>query len=210
MRMVVAKKSIRQMLQWTQRLLFVCGFSLLGYCGFVVVEAWMFQRQANQELEQRLHAERAVHAAATREAPQDVPKAPPAIGPDGLIGRIEIARLGVSAIVLEGTDNKTLRHGVGHIRNTALPGQPGNAGLAAHRDTFFRPLKDIRQDDIIRVTTVNGDYRYRVVSTRVLNPTDVWVLKPTATEILTLVTCHPFYFVGSAPNRFIVQAERVT
>ena len=210
MRMVVAKKSIRQMLQWTQRLLFVCGFSLLGYCGFVVVEAWMFQRQANQELEQRLHAERAVHAAATREAPQDVPKAPPAIGPDGLIGRIEIARLGVSAIVLEGTDNKTLRHGVGHIRNTALPGEPGNAGLAAHRDTFFRPLKDIRQDDIIRVTTVNGDYRYRVVSTRVLNPTDVWVLKPTATEILTLVTCHPFYFVGSAPNRFIVQAERVT
>src|SRR5688572_1637101 len=210
MRMVVAKKSIRQMLQWTQRLLFVCGFSLLGYCGFVVVEAWMFQRQANQELEQRLNAERAVHAAATREAPQDVPKAPPAIGPDGLIGRIEIARLGVSAIVLEGTDNKTLRHGVGHIRNTALPGQPGNAGLAAHRDTFFRPLKDIRQDDIIRVTTVNGDYRYRVVSTRVLNPTDVWVLKPTATEILTLVTCHPFYFVGSAPNRFIVQAERVT
>jgi sortase A len=210
MRMVVAKKSLRQILRWTQRLLFACGFFLLGYCGFVAVDAWMFERRANQQLEQRLDAERSVHAAAPRDESHAVPKAPPVVGPDGLIGRIEISRLGLSAIVLEGTDNKTLRHGVGHIRNTALPGQPGNAGLAAHRDTFFRPLKDIRQDDIIRVTTVNGDYRYRVVSTRVLNPTDVWVLKPTGTEILTLVTCHPFYFVGSAPNRFIVQAERVT
>ena len=210
MRMVIARRSLKQMLQWTQRLLFVCGFSLLGYCGFVVVEAWMFQRQASQELEQRLNAERSVHAAEPRDESHIIPKAPPAIRPDGLIGRIEIARLGLSAIVLEGTDKKTLRHGVGHIRNTALPGQPGNAGLAGHRDTIVRPLKDIRQEDIIRVTTLSGDYRYRVVSTRVLNPTEVWVLKPTGTEILTLVTCHPFYFVGSAPNRFVVQAERIT
>jgi sortase A len=132
-----------------------------------------------------------------------------AIGPDGLIGRIEIPRLGLSAIVAEGTDRTTLRRAVGHVPGTALPGQPGNAGLTGHRDTFFRPLRNVLQNDIITVTTLGGEYRYRVVSTRVVKPTEVSVLQPTGNEILTLVTCHPFYFVGAAPNRFIVRAERV-
>jgi len=82
-------------------------------------------------------------------------------------------------------------------------------GISGHRDTFFRPLKDIRQDDIITLTTLGGEYRYRVLSTKVVSPYDVWVLDPTSTEVLTLVTCYPFYFVGSAPDRFIVRAERV-
>ena len=81
--------------------------------------------------------------------------------------------------------------------------------ISAHRDTFFRPLRNIRQDDVITVTTPLGEYRYRVVSTSVVGPDDVAVLNPTATEILTLVTCYPFYFVGPAPERFIVRAERV-
>jgi sortase A len=136
-------------------------------------------------------------------------EAPPAIGPDGLIGRIKIPRIGLSAIVFSGTDKKTLRQAVGHIRSTALPGHPGNAGLAGHRDRFFRPLKDIRKDDIITVTTLRGEYSYRVVSTRVVAPTEISVLLPTGTETLTLVTCYPFYFVGSAQERFIVRAKRV-
>jgi sortase A len=121
----------------------------------------------------------------------------------------EIARLGLSVIIIEGDDGKTLRRAAGHVRGTALPGQLGNVGITAHRDTFFRPLRNIQLDDVITLTTLQGEYRYRVVSTKVVRPADVAVLDSTGGEILTLVTCHPFYFVGAAPNRFIVRAERV-
>ena len=90
-----------------------------------------------------------------------------------------------------------------------MPGQPGNVGIAGHRDTFFRPLRNIQRDDIITLTTLRGEYRYRVVSTKMVSPADVAVLNPDGKEILTLVTCYPFYFVGSAPKRFIVRAARV-
>jgi sortase A len=102
-----------------------------------------------------------------------------------------------------------LRRAVGHIAGTALPGQTGNIGIAAHRDTFFRPLRNIRRDDVITLTTLGGEYHYRVVSTKIVDPNDVAVLNSDGKEILTLVTCYPFYFIGSAPNRFIVRAARV-
>jgi sortase A len=127
----------------------------------------------------------------------------------GLIGRIDIPRLGVSAIVIEGDGTTTLRRAVGHIPGTALPGEPGNVGISGHRDTFFRPLRNIRRNDIVTLTTLQGEYRYRVLSTRIVTPNNVAVLDPSTNETLTLVTCYPFYFVGSAPNRFIVRAERV-
>lgn len=210
MRLVVSKSSLKGILKWVQRVLFACAIALLGYCGIVLVDAWIFQKRESGNLERLLTDQRA----ANKSRPQTGSAAPlaatPAIGPDGLIGRIEIPRLGLSAIVAEGTDKTTLRRAVGHIPGTAMPGQPGNAGLAGHRDTFFRPLRDILQNDFIMLTTLRGEYRYRVVSTRVVKPTEVSVLHPTGNEILTLVTCHPFYFVGAAPNRFIVRAERVT
>jgi sortase A len=112
-------------------------------------------------------------------------------------------------IVAEGTTSKVLRHAVGHIAGTALPGQAGNIGIAGHRDSFFRPLRNIQQEDVIELTTARGIYRYRVVSTKVVKPEDTAVLDSDGREILTLVTCYPFYFVGSAPERFIVRAERV-
>jgi sortase A len=90
-----------------------------------------------------------------------------------------------------------------------LPGQPGNIGISGHRDTLFRPLRNIRQDDIITLTAVAGDFRYRVVSISIVSPSDVGVLDPSTHEVLTLVTCYPFYFVGAAPERFIVRAVRV-
>jgi sortase A len=90
-----------------------------------------------------------------------------------------------------------------------LPGQLGNVGIAGHRDTFFRPLRNIRQGDMIALTTLEGEYRYRVVSTSVVSPSEVSVLRPTGEEVLTLVTCYPFYYVGSAPERFIVRAKIV-
>jgi sortase A len=124
----------------------------------------------------------------------------------GLIGRIEVPRIKMSAVAREGIDVRTLRVAVGHIPGTALPGQPGNAGFAAHRDTFFRPLKSVREGDEIVVTTPGGVYRYAVTGTSIVEPRDVAVLEPTADAILTLVTCYPFEYIGNAPQRFIVRA----
>ena len=125
-----------------------------------------------------------------------------------LFGRIAIPRLDVSTIILEGVDAATLRRGAGHIPETAQPGDPGNVGIAAHRDSFFRGLKDVRKNDIIRLETLEGTYRYRVDWTRIVTPEDTAVLDATANPALTLVTCYPFYYVGSAPKRFIVRASR--
>ena len=130
--------------------------------------------------------------------------------PPDVIGKINIPRLGISAILKEGVGQRTLNLAAGHIPSTALPGQPGNVGVAAHRDNLFRGLKDIRQDDSITLTTLDNTYVYRVVSTKVVNPTDVSVLDASPDEkTLTLVTCYPFYFVGNAPKRFIVRALQV-
>jgi sortase A len=181
----------------------------LSYCGVVLVETWIFQKRASAEFERQLIAERTAREGASRSAKPDAPVAPPAIAADGLIGRIEIERIRLTAVIFQGTEKATLRHAVGHITSTALPGQPGNVGIAGHRDTFFRPLRNIRTDDVITLTTLRGEYRYRVVSTRVVPPTEVSVLDPDGTEVLTLVTCYPFYFVGSAPSRFIVRAARI-
>jgi len=127
------------------------------------------------------------------------------LAPNGLIDRIEIPRLGVSVVVVEGTGKPTLRRAAGHIEGTALPGQLGDVGIAAHRDTFFRPLRNIQDEDIITLVTVRGEYRYHVVSTKIVSPSDVAVLNSDGHEILTLVTCYPFNFIGAAAERFIVE-----
>jgi sortase A len=127
-----------------------------------------------------------------------------------VIGRLEIPRLKLSVMVREGADERTLSRAVGHIPGTALPGRLGNVGLAGHRDTFFRALRDIREDDTIEFETTQGTYRYAVKSTRIVTPRDVSVLAASGGENLTLVTCYPFYYVGSAPKRFIVRAAQVS
>lgn len=127
----------------------------------------------------------------------------------GLIGRIEIPRLGVSAIVREGVDNRTLGRAVGHVPETARPGDAGNVAFAGHRDTFFSPLKRVRVGDRIRVSTPDGDFSYVVSETRVVAPDDVSVLAPTTEPALTLITCFPFNMAGPAPDRFIVRARAV-
>jgi len=130
--------------------------------------------------------------------------------PRSVIGRLGIPRLKLAVMVREGADEGTLSKAVGHIPGTAMPGTPGNVGLAGHRDTFFRALRNIRPDDTIELETTEGTYRYQVSSTRIVTPRDVSVLKPSGGETLTLVTCYPFYYVGSAPKRFIVHATAVT
>jgi len=119
---------------------------------------------------------------------------------------LRIPRLRIEAPVLEGTDEIVLNRGLGHIDETAAPGADGNSGIAGHRDGFFRGLKDIVVGDVIELETLHGTDAYRVERTWIVNPEDVSVLDPTATRSITLVTCYPFYFVGSAPQRFIVRA----
>jgi sortase A len=142
-------------------------------------------------------------------APPLTRQAPAPLLPDMLIGRLEIPRLDLKVMVREGAGEVTLRRAVGHIPGTALPGVPGNVGLAGHRDTFFRPLREIEKNDVIDLETGNGTYQYLVQSTQIVSPRDVGVLKATGGQTLTLVTCYPFYYVGSAPKRFIVRARRI-
>ena len=134
---------------------------------------------------------------------------PRAIAEGGVIGEIDIPRLGLKVIVAQGDSPKILRRAVGHIRETPLPGEPGNVALAGHRDTFFRPLRNIRSGDLITLKTGDADFQYRVESIEVVPPSDVNVLRPSAEPSLTLITCFPFYYVGAAPNRYIVRARQV-
>jgi sortase A len=200
-----------------ERLLFIIGVVLLGYYGYVTVEAKLYQAYENRELDAILASAPVVDSAA---APAPSPRVPEAGGlvvratrakplAGSAIGRIEIPRLGVSAVIRAGSDAKTLRLAVGHVPGTAMPGEAGNVGLAGHRDTFFRRLRDIQPDDEIRLVTPEGTYVYRVSRTNVVEPRDTWVLDPTPTPALTLVTCYPFTYIGSAPQRFIVRAVEV-
>ncbi len=185
--------------------LWVIGFSLLGWA----VAANLMSRiyQARQE--------RAFSSSVLKRGPATVADAAPlalATTPDLdplVLGRIEIPRIGVRAIVREGDDDTTLAVAVGHISGTARPGECGNMALAAHRDSFFRPLRDIRRQDTIRIVTATRTYEYVVASTAVVGAQDTAVLDPTSDTVLTLVTCYPFEYVGHAPTRFVVRASLV-
>jgi LPXTG-site transpeptidase (sortase) family protein len=124
-----------------------------------------------------------------------------------IIGRLEIPRVGVSAFVLEGIDARTLLRGVGHLPQTALPGEPGNFAVAGHRDTVFRNLRSIANGDTIRIVTHQGEFQYMVTMIAVVDPHDTTVTRQTAEPTFTLITCFPFTYFGPAPKRFVVQAE---
>lgn len=208
MKLVLTRPLLQRILRWTQRVLFAVGISLLSYFAFVLTDAWLFQRAEGRRLEQLLLARQETSRATPPSASAAQAEAAMAAAAAGLVGRIAIPRLDLLLVVVEGVSKADLRRAVGHIPGTSLPGQPGNVGIAGHRDTFFRPLRDIRLNDAITLTTLRGEYRYRVVSTRIVMPTAVEVLHPDGNQILTLVTCYPFNFVGAAPFRFIVRAER--
>ncbi|HET9212765.1 MAG TPA: class D sortase [Thermoanaerobaculia bacterium] len=210
-------------LVWIERILLAVAAVCLGIWAYSWIDSAYYQYRENKILNESLSQTPEAPPAASSSAsetdslgsfqpraaapPQEPPRKPLEEGE--LVGRVEIPRLGISTIVLEGVGSKTLRRGVGHIPETAPPGTGGNVGLAAHRDSFFRGLKDIRKNDIIRLKTLDGSYRYRVESTEIVTPEDTQVLADTGVPELTLVTCYPFYYVGSAPKRFIVHAQRV-
>jgi sortase A len=198
------RRSVR-LLRVFERGLLVLGVTLLGYYGYVSAEARLYQTFEQRELQAILTSAPAVSHDANR--PPPARRLRPAAG--STIGRIEIPRLGVSTVIRAGTDSRTLNLAVGHISGTAFPGESGNIGLAGHRDTFFRRLRNIRPDDEIRLVTQEGTFAFRVLRTNIVDPRDTWVLDPTTEPMLTLVTCYPFTYIGSAPQRFIVRATAV-
>jgi sortase A len=212
-------KRTRLFLRWSGHFFTVIGILALSYVGFVLAYTKLYQAYLTRRFEQESKIARQ-----TTVRGEDLPSSslPPALSEadrarvenaapeDSPLGRIEIGTIGLSAMILEGTDRKTLRRAVGHIPGTALPGQQGNVAIAGHRDTFFRGLRNVHKGDEITLTTLNGTSRYRVDSTQVVEPEDIWVLGHSDKSILTLVTCYPFYFVGPAPKRFIVRAHRIS
>jgi sortase A len=149
MRFVVQKAPLRRILKWGQRAFFASAVLLLGYCGFALVDAWIFQRRESRELDRLLRERRVASQSTPQPGASTTPKSA-TVAADGLIGRIEIPRLLLSAVVVEGVDKTTLRRAVGHIPGTPLPGEAGNVGLAGHRDTFFRSLKDVKIKDEVQ------------------------------------------------------------
>ena len=162
--------------------------------------------------------ERAVRAQIEREAPDTREWSAGRVArfealrgePVQAVARLEIPRADISVMVLEGTDEDTLDRAVGLVEGTAQPGESGNVGIAGHRDGWFRGLRHLALGDELTLTRVDGVARYEVDSIRVVAPSQVEVLAPTETPTLTLVTCYPFYFVGDAPERFIVRARQVS
>jgi len=201
-------------------LFLVIGILTLSYVGFALLDAKLYQAYETWRFQQALKG--TAPSIGSGES-LHLPPLPPglaeanhtrqnlgiAAGVGSPLGLIEISAIGLEVMILEGTDDGVLRRGVGHIPGTPLPGQQGNVSIAGHRDTFFRPLRKIRKNDEITLTTLNGTFRYRVDFTQVIDPENTRVLANSDEAILTLVTCYPFYFVGSAPKRFIVRAHRV-
>lgn len=184
-----------------ERILWIVACMCLGYWGVVTAEAWVFQRVHLSAWEAKRTEPTAVAAAAAV-----VMEAPPS---GAVIGRIDLPEVGIEAVVVEGVDDRELRLAVGHVPGTALPGASGNCVLAGHRDTAFRGLREIQIGHVIRLASSLGETHYRVRETKIVEPDETQLLGPTDGRVLTLVTCYPFSFVGTAPQRFIVVAEAV-
>ena len=169
------------------------GLLAAGYSGYMIADA-----QAYQTIQLRKFA-------------HNVPLLEPhLLGVGETVGEIEIPRLALKAVILQGDSSRVLRRGVGHLPGTPMPGEWGNVALAGHRDSFFRSLRQVRPGDIIILHTLAGQFQYRVESTRVVSPAKVEVLAATDKRELTLITCFPFHYVGPAPHRFVVRAVQVS
>ncbi|MGH9678557.1 MAG: class D sortase [Candidatus Acidiferrales bacterium] len=194
-------------IRWSARILLLIGVILLTWCAYVWTDARVYETLESERLE-TVAASRALNPPPVPDAGVvKSPHAKPTIG--SVLGRIDIPRIGVSVMVLEGDNARIFRRAAGHVEGTSEPGEPGNAAIAAHRDTFFRPLRNIRENDIIRFTGETQSYSYRVESVEVVGPEDMQILADAPQPTLTLITCYPFYYVGPAPKRFVVRAQQI-
>ena len=192
---------MRRLLFLLEAALILTGIGAAAYCVYVWMDSRVAQDQALRELSEIPQRKPSPDRAAKRKAPTPPP-------PEGSpVGEILIPSLDISVAILEGTQPDTLRRAVGHVAGTPQPGEKGNICLAGHRDTFFRPLRKIAPGDEVDIKFPGGTSRYRVEQTETVDPHDLQVLDATRTNTLTLITCYPFYFIGSAPKRFIVHAK---
>ncbi|HKD81166.1 MAG TPA: class D sortase [Candidatus Angelobacter sp.] len=175
--------------------LIIVGIGLLGYVGG---EYWgMYRSQRNLEAEW----ERQAAAAST--------PGPATISPDQMLTRVIVSKIGLDAIVVEGASRKDLSEGPGHMKETAMPGETGNAVITAHRDTFFRHIYELVKGDQIQVRRNGRVFTYAVTGKRIVEPDDISVIKETPDPQLTLITCYPTYYIGPAPKRLVVFSKLV-
>ena len=204
-RTAIAQRDFVRLRKPAEYLLWLIAIAALGYCTAQYSAAAIHQSRQSA----RLDALRADAQDGGARAEMEKVGAGDASAAT-LLGRIEIPRVGVSAIVEEGESDSTLAQSVGHLAGTALPGQTGNVALAAHRDTYFRDLEDIQNGDDVYFTTTTAIYKYKVDEVSVVTPDDVSVIAPSNDSRLTLITCYPFHYVGPAPKRFVVTARLAT
>ncbi|MBV9303822.1 MAG: class D sortase [Acidobacteriaceae bacterium] len=220
--------------RFAQVCFFILGLCGIAYYGYSLADEHIYQAYENWAFDQHIAGRAATFADYLREKTPfgfltgstrslsatrtleslDIAKpeegATPRPAQGSVLGRVDIGRLNLSAIVREGVDDNTLSRAVGHLPSTALPGEIGNFAIAAHRDTLFRALKDIQADDKVTFESSSGSYTYKVISTKIVKPSDLSVIQPEGNvRLLTMITCYPFYYVGAAPKRFIVQAKLV-
>ena len=179
--------------RWLSLGLMMTGAGLLGYVGFAYWET--ARSQARLEMEWARQAGSVSAAAASSQ---------PAVSPQQLLTRVLIPKIKLDAIVVEGTSSRQLSEGPGHLGQTAMPGEPGNAVITAHRDTFFRHIYELDKGDEITVLRNGQTFRFAVTGKKVVKPDDVSVLRPTPDAQLTLITCYPTYYIGPAPERLVV------
>jgi sortase A len=184
-----------RLLRWLEQALLAVGLALGLWCGAVLLDAHFVARMPIPD------PPPVTTVSATTLVPAPVTGA--------WVARLDAPSVRLSATVLEGSDDETLARGAGHIEDTAFPGQGGNIGIAGHRDTTFRAVRDLRPGDSLELTTSSHTYRYLITTTFVVEPEDVYVLDPGPQPMLTLVTCYPFTFIGHAPHRYIIQAVLV-
>jgi sortase A len=193
----------RTVLIWLERSLIAIGCVLLLWCAIAIARMWYYKSMP-------IPPPTATHGPSL---PGETPTgttgtmAPHKAKTGTWVARLEAPSVQMSATVLEGTDDGTLARGAGHIEETPFPGEPGNIGIAGHRDTIFRSVRHLHAGDPLVLTTRDHVYRYRITKTSIVDPEDVYVLDPADHPTLTLVTCYPFEFIGHAPRRFIVHAD---
>jgi len=204
----------RHFLSFARYLFFLTGFLALAYVGLVLLHARSYQQQAFTTLDHQIQAAAPHSATLQSPAPRSTDTSyaaaiPPSLKEGDVVGRILIPRINVTVAILQGTTPQTLLLGVGHIDGTPLPGETGNSGIAGHRDTFFRNLRDLRSGDEIQIQTVSGISTYKVDWLQIIDPRDTAILTPSTGAELTLVTCYPFHYIGHAPERFAAQAHKI-
>ena len=187
------------------------GVAALVYAGGMTAYAVVYQRYQSWKFERVLVSATARNSKQEAAAPKvlqaGIVEEAAGLREGEVVGKLEVARIGISVMVLQGIENDTLIIGAGHVPGTPLPGADANVVIAAHRDTFFRKLEGIIAGDSIQFETLRGTYEYVVDSTEIVDPEDTQVMESRARSELTLITCYPFYFVGAAPKRFVVHAQ---